>query len=337
MSNGNSVAVVTAREGNALTSREEHGRELATAHSSALAQHEIQSAIIVAQKCPRNEDNCFGSLMKSAKRPSFAFKARYQYPRGGQTITGPSVHLAREAARLWGNVRYGFDIVRDDGESIHLRGWAWDMETNTKVSQDAHFARMVQRKNKQSGKTEYVKPDERDLRELVNKHGAIAERNCLLKLLPPDLIEDTMVECRRTTESGIKEDIDQHRKQVISAFAGLNIAPTEIEEYLGNALKHATPAQIADLREIYKSISDGNSRWTDYVSKPKPEEKPLAAKVDVTAGALLGESDEEALAREAAALEAKEAAEYEKSRGKKKRDSLLPEEPELSGSRTYPE
>ncbi len=47
---------------------------------------------------------------------------------------------------------------------------------------DDTFRKKIQRKR--DGQTVWVTPDERDLRELTNKRGAILERNCLLKLQP---------------------------------------------------------------------------------------------------------------------------------------------------------
>jgi hypothetical protein len=39
-----------------------------------------------------------------------------------------------------------------------------------------------------------------------------------------------------------------------------------LETFLGHPLAQASPAQIADLRTIYKSIYDGNSTWAEYVA-----------------------------------------------------------------------
>lgn len=273
----------TAREENALSTREEHGRELTTAHEAAAAQYEIQGCITIALKFPRNEDEAYGALMKSCQRPSFAEKASYKFPRGGQDIKGPSAHLAREAGRVWKNIRYGFEIIRDDDTNIHLRGWAWDMQTNTRVTQDAHFKKLVFRK-----KGGWVIPDERDLRELVNKHGSIAERNCLLKLIPSDFIEDAMGTAAQTLRGDTAQDIDGHRKRMIVAFAGLNVSVGDLEGYLGNPLKQASPDQIADLRTIFKSIQDGQSRWSDYVRSDDDKAAPAPVHAEATMDDLTG-------------------------------------------------
>src|SRR5205085_986190 len=140
----------------------------------------------------RNELMAFQQLAVACKRLSFAEQSSYAFPRGGQTVSGPSVHLARAAARVWKNLQYGVRITRDDDDSRQIQAFAWDLETNVKVTGEDDFKKLVYRK-----KDGWVKPDERDLRELTNRRGAILVRNCILQILPKDLIEDARDECTK--------------------------------------------------------------------------------------------------------------------------------------------
>lgn len=267
---------------NALVVAESHGGEIAPSMQQAMARHEIEGAIVLARRFPRNEDDCFGRIMKSCQRWSFASMACYSYPRGGQQIQGPSVNLAREMARCWGNIRYGFDVVADSDGSRTVRGWAWDLETNAKSSQDATFGKLVYRK-----KGGWVKPDERDLRELTNKHGAIAVRNALLAILPPDLREDAIKASRATLAKDAAKDPDEARKRLILAFQGLGVRAEDLELYLGHPVRQITPDEIADLRAVWKSIEDGNSTWAEYIRDKHPQ-KPEAAEKGATMDDLIG-------------------------------------------------
>lgn len=242
----------------AVTGFEAQAQVPAVRASAAIAT-EVQGAILVAQNFPRNEDRSFERLMRSCKRTSFAEDAAYKFPRGGQTISGPSVRLAREAARLWGNIRYGLDIVRDDEDTRQIRGWAWDVETNTKVEAEDDFKKLVYRK-----KGGWIKPDERDLRELSNRRGAILVRNCILQLLPPDLIEDALNEASETLKDRAAKDPDAERKRLILAFGDLNVTPDDLAGYLGKPIAKVSPSELATLREVYVSIRDGHSNWLDY-------------------------------------------------------------------------
>lgn len=253
------------KEETALALREETSTELApTAHAAAV-QAEVQAAIIVAKKFPRNEDQAYQKLMRACQRTSFADDAIYSYPRGGTDIEGPSVNLAREAGRVWGNLEYGFAIVREDETERHIRGFAWDKETNTKNFAESSFKKLIFRKGKGN-----IVPDERELRELTNKHGAILERNALLKTIPKDFIEDAMARCRETLKNQAAQDPDGARKRLILAFSEFSITPEMLERKLGHALAECTPAAIANLRKIYTSIKDGNSTWADHVNGSTP-------------------------------------------------------------------
>lgn len=249
-----------------------NGNELSKTGAAAAAQHEIQSAIVVAKRFPRNEDLCFQRLMKAAMRASFAEDATYSFPRGGQDVTGPSVNLAREAARIWGNIRYGLYVGRDDDETRLIRGWAWDVETNTKVELEDDFKKLIQRKVKgKPGETEWLVPDERDLRELTNRRGAILLRNALLQVMPKDLIEDALFQCGKTLESEASSNPDGERKRLLLDFGALNITVGQIEQKLGHAFSASTPKELAELRGICKSIQDGHTTWTEYVKGPEPK------------------------------------------------------------------
>lgn len=263
---------------------EETGQAVKTSQSSELMpsaaiaekQFQIQGAIVVAQKFKRNEDQAFEKLMKACGRSSFAEEATYAFPRGGRTIKGPSVNLAREAARVWGNIQYGLDVIRDDDEGRQIQGWAWDVETNVKVTADDTFKKLIQRKTKDGKDTQWIVPDERDLRELTNRRGAICVRNCILQLIPRDLVEDALKRVDKTLRSGASDNPEETRKAVIIAFSDIGVTAEMLQEYLGHRIATSSPSEIANLRSIFKSIEDGNSTWQEYGSKrPAPDKGSL--------------------------------------------------------------
>ena len=269
------------------------GKELSTTAAVSSAQHEIQSAIIIAKRMPRNEAMCFQKLMTASMRPSFAEDAEYRFPRGKKEdgtpnyVTGPSVNLAREAARIWGNIRFGLSVVRDDDETRLIRGWAWDVETNTKVEVEDDFQKLIQRKQK-GGETKWVIPDERDLRELTNRRGAILLRNAILQVLPKDLIEDALMQCGRTREEGATKDPDATRKRLIVDFGSIAVTVEMLEKKLGHPFAQSTGKELAELRGICKSIMDGHTTWAEYTKEPElqPTEDPNKAKLAAAQEAL---------------------------------------------------
>lgn len=277
---------------NALSLTENHElqplQEFSTDMAMSRAMHEVQGAIIVAQRFKRDEDSIYQSLIKSCKRSTFAERAEYKYKRGKKLneetnqwednyVQGPSVYLSREMVRLWGNIQVGTEIIRDDNDTRHIRSFAWDVQTNAKRFKEASFRKLIQRKKKVLDpktkkmkdawppETEWVTPDERDLRELTNKHGAICERNASLELMPDDFIWDARMMARETILNEAKTDPDMVKKKVLVGFGALSITANDLESYLGHPVASCSPAELTELRQLYAAIMDGNTTWTEIM------------------------------------------------------------------------
>jgi hypothetical protein len=257
------------------------------------AQQQERGAMMLAKQFPRNEDNAIQSLMRSCKRSAFAEKAEYAYPRGNvknpQTgkwepniIRGASINLMKEAARCWGNLQSGMEIIRDTEDERHIRCFAWDMETNYKPTAEVIFRKVIQRKIKdgpRKGETEWVRPDERDLRELTNRQASIAIRNCIGQIIPFDVVEDAKVLARETKAQNITADPDAAKKRILSGFDTINVTVAHLEKYLGHKVSECSPKELEELRSVWASISDGNSTWTEHM-EAKME---LLAEASITA------------------------------------------------------
>lgn len=275
------------RGGNELAETVEQSSEIGTSHSTMLARAEIEGAIIIARRFPRNEDKCFGDIAKSCARLRFAENVCYRYPRGGQDVVGLSVYFAKEAARIWGNIRYGFNVTNDTETERTICCWAWDVQTNTKTQYEASFAKLVQRKDKHTKRTEWVEPDERDLRELTGNIASRLVRNAILDLLPEDFKRDGEDFANDTLRKNVAADPEAHKKSMILSFSGLGIDVNQLELYLGHSLGIATPTEISNLRQVYKSVKDGHTTWTQHIAEtdeqPQSKTPPAAG---TTAGAL---------------------------------------------------
>lgn len=227
---------------------------------------DIKAAIVSAKHFPRVESVSYTKLIRSCERPTFAEGAAYSFPRGGQQVTGPSIYMAREAARCWGNIRHGVRIVSVDAEQVHIRGYALDCETNTYAESEDRFAKLVQRKR--NGRTEWVEPDERDLRELVNRRGAICVRNAILQIIPTDVIEDALRKADETLRKAANGELEQNRedaiRRLVVAFDRFGVRPEMLADFLKHDLSIITPDELADLRKVFKSIEDGHTRVAEH-------------------------------------------------------------------------
>lgn len=239
-----------------------------SADAVSRAESEIKARMLMALKFPRNESESLSKVLKSCDRPEFAAKAFYEYPRGGQKISGISVNLAREFARYWRNIAYGFSILVDDDNQIILEGWSWDLESNTRISEQASFKKLIYRKA-----TGWTKPDERDLRELVNKHGAIASRNCLLKLFPRDMLDMAFGAARQSVKNDVsKESIDITKAKAIKQFSEYGITVEDLEKHIEMSSDNWSNEEITQLRGLHSALKDGQVKASEIKNPPKEKE-----------------------------------------------------------------
>lgn len=128
---------------------------------------EVQAAMVVAKKFPRDEYASIEKIKRTCQRSTLAEQAIYSYPKGGQNVSGPSVRLAEALAQNWGNIDYGIiELDQKDGKS-EMMAYAWDLETNTRVTKIFN----VEHK-RDTKKGSYVLTDSRDIYEATANFGA---------------------------------------------------------------------------------------------------------------------------------------------------------------------
>ena len=128
----------------------------------ARAVQEVQAAMIIAKKFPRDVNAAFGRIIEACKRPTLAKIALYTYPRGGQTVTGPGIRLAEVMAQNYGNLEFGIrELERLPGKSI-AESYCWDIETNVRQVKVFEVPHEIGLKNGTKKLT-----DSRDIYELV--------------------------------------------------------------------------------------------------------------------------------------------------------------------------
>jgi len=239
----------------------EHEQQIANA--VALAYKEIEASMILAQQFPRNYNDVWGAVMKVCERRTLAEKATYSYPRGGSTISGPSVYLARAIFQNYKHLRIGLNILRDDESTRTIQGYCWDVQMGSKSEFSDTFQKLIYRK--QGG---WIKPDERDLRELTMRRGAILIRTAIFHIIPSDIIEDAIVKCRATLKSAIK-DPRSEAKNLILDFDRYGVTAAMLSSYIGT--ENWCADDIVELSGILNALRDGTAKRDDYFSSaPEP-------------------------------------------------------------------
>lgn len=232
--------------------------------SSRQAQ-EVQAAMVVAQKCPRDETQAYKRIMEACKRTGLAEKASYAYPRGGKMVTGPSIRLAETMARAWGNIDTGMVELENKpgkgsipGESLMLV-YAWDLETNYR----SHKTFTVRHKRDTKGGGNLL-TDERDIYEIAANMGARRLRSCILAVIPADITEEATKQCKKTLAGGSKVPLADRIRGMVVAFAEYGISQDVIEKRLMHKIDATMEEELVTLRQIHTSLMDGMSKREDW-------------------------------------------------------------------------
>jgi len=234
----------------------------------ARAEAEVKSRMIMALKFPRNESESLSKVLKSCDRPEFAEKAFYVIPRGNGTITGLSVNLAREFARYWRHIDYGFSVLVDNDDSVILEGYAWDMETNTRIREQVSLKKLIKRGGKM------IIPNNQELMELINANGAKASRNCLLKLFPRDMLDLAFETAKKSVKKDVsKESLDVTRAKALKQFSEYAISAESLADYIGIPSDQWGEEEIVKLRGIFSALKDGQIKAADIKNPPKEREE----------------------------------------------------------------
>lgn len=227
---------------------------------------EVQAAMVIAKRFPRDEVESYNRIMQSCKRKSLAESAMYEYPRGGTKVTGPSIRLAESMAQNWGNLDFGItELEQRNGES-QVMAYAWDLETNTR--QVKIFSVPHVRSTK---KGNVPLTDPRDIYEMVANQGARRLRSCILGIIPGDVVDAAVRECQKTLVSGNdKPLIDRVRNGIRLFEEKFSVTQEMIEKYIGCKCEAFSENDMIRLNNVYRSLRDGMASREQYFDLPTP-------------------------------------------------------------------
>jgi hypothetical protein len=265
--------------------RETQGSALA-----ARAQAEVQARYIVAMQRPRNYDDVRIRLLGHCKRIGFAERAEYSKPVGGSSVKGPSIRFVETALQEYGNVEPDSYVTYEDEDRRIYRVTMTDLERNITYHEDAVIEKVIdrtspkrgdvvlgQRENSRGGTTYRIKANNGDA-ELENRYAAEISkrtRKLGLRILPIDLVDEGIGMCRDTIKNG-DQDPATTRKRITDAFAEVGVMPRDLDLYLGHPLASSSPAELDDLRTVYRAVKDGESTWAELMEVRETGDQPAA-------------------------------------------------------------
>lgn len=221
-----------------------------TAIEQTRAAAEVAAAVSVARNFPRSPSAASEAMRELCSRLAVAQKAFYEVPNRG---AGMSVHIARELARIWGNLDYGVrELGRNDGDGVsEMQVWAWDVEQNVRSTRSfiqPHAKSLTGGRRK----------DLTDLNDIYLNNqntGARAVRECIFTVLPGWFLADAEAMLRQTLENGDGKPIAQRQTDTAAAFAKIGVTQKRLEERLGKPLTRWESSDIASLYRVYSSIA----------------------------------------------------------------------------------
>ena len=224
------------------------------------AIQEVQAAMVIAKKFPRDQVKAMDRILQACSRPTLAESALYEYPRGRELVTGPSIRLAEAIAQQWGNMQFGIRELQQDRGASTVEAFAWDVETNTRstkvfsVPHIRHTRKGVKRLE-----------DPRDIYEVVANNGSRRLRACILSVIPGDVIDAAKRQCEVTLRA-TTEVTDEVIQSLVDAFVDLGVSQEQLAAYLGHYLVPdvVTPGEVVRLRKVYQSIRDGFASVGQY-------------------------------------------------------------------------
>ena len=228
---------------------------------------EAQGKLVIAKRFPRNEVDAYAKAMEACQRPTMAAKAFYSFPRGGQTVEGPTIRFAEELARCWGNIDYGIkELSQDDGKS-EMQAYAWDLETNAQSVQN--FTNPHQR---EQGKKMVKLTSQRDIYENNANMATRRLRSRILAILPSWFVEDAIEECKKTLAGRNDTPLIDRVKKMVVAFAKIGVTQEQIERRLKKKIDTMNAYDFVEYTGIYNAIKQGESKIAEWF-----ESDPIAS------------------------------------------------------------
>lgn len=214
----------------------------------------IDVQISTAKAYPRNISRAIANAIAIVTMDKeTAATCTYSVPRAGKAITGPSVHLAKILAQVWGNLRVEAKVVMIDGNQVTSEAVCFDLENNLAIK--------TQVKRSIVGKTGRFSDDM--ITVTGNAANSIALRNAVLSVVPRSVVDKVYNSAKHTITGDISDEtkLIAKRKQVVDALKDTyNLKEEEIYSAVGKqAISHLTSDDLVVLIGIGTAIKDGDT------------------------------------------------------------------------------
>ena len=231
----------------------------------------VQAQCVLAYQNPRKMLNVENKINSICESLYLAKEAEYEYTRGGQKVTGPTIKLMSAIAQCYGNVTSGWKEISRTKDKAKVLAWAWDIENNYKY--DLEFEVSFYRETKKDGKT--LLTSDRDIYEIIANNAARRVRKCIESVIPRYLIDMALEKCQKTISS--KVDVKSELKKCINwlkSYQDVNLE--QIEDKLGMKYDAFGNVQYSTIAKWINALRDGTTKKEDIFPDKDREYKNLA-------------------------------------------------------------
>lgn len=228
---------------------------------------QIDVMISTARAYPRNikkaTENALAIITMDKET---AATCTYAVPRGGKSITGPSVHLAKILVQQWGNMRVEAKVIDIGPDQITSQAVAFDLESNLAIKVEVKRS-IVGNKGRFNSDMITV---------TGNAANSIALRNAILAVIPKAIVDKAYKAAQQTIIGDVSDEtkLIARRKQVVDSLRDTyNVKEEEIIAAVGKAaVSHLTADDLVTLIGIGTAIKEGDTT-VEYAFKGKKDGK----------------------------------------------------------------
>lgn len=234
----------------------------------------IDKQIATAKQFPRNIHRVRDNIVAIASMDEETAKScGYSLPRGGKSISGPSVHLARIVAQQYGNIRIDAKIT--DIDRTHVTGQATCIDLENNVGIRVEIKRKITDKNGQRFNDDMITVT-------GNAASSIALRNAVFNVVPKPLVDAGYKSAQEKLIGDVSDEnklIAKRKKTLDEFMKSYGVDEKAILKTLG--LREVTQIKAEEIKiliGLWQAIKDGDTTVNETFYPEKKESSEEAKK-----------------------------------------------------------
>ncbi len=234
----------------------------------SINRSEVESQITAAHRFPRSIKRFLSEATTMATLDEeTAQSCIYALPRGGKTVSGPSVRLAEICASAWGNLQVAARPYEVGETTVTAQGVCWDMQANLMVKVE------TKRKITDKGGKRF---NEDMILMTENAASSIALRNAILRVIPRAYINKVYDRARQVAVGDAKT-LATRRSDALAKLAKLGADQVRVLAALGRAgVDDITLDDLETLFGYHTAVKEGTKSVDEVFPAPVAPTEPAA-------------------------------------------------------------